>query len=45
MKACSAVSEYGFADGRIRLTLVSDDNGSFFQRNLLLEFLLADKGQ
>ena len=33
------------ADGRIRLTLVSDDNGSFFQRNLLLEFLLADKGQ
>ena len=25
--------------GRTRLTLVSDDNGSFFQRNLLLEFV------
>nr|WP_255699913.1 esterase-like activity of phytase family protein [Jiella avicenniae] len=25
--------------GRTRLTLVSDDNGSFFQRNILLEFV------
>lgn len=33
------------ADDRIRLTLVSDDNGSLFQRNLLLEFLLADDGE
>ena len=32
-------------DGRVRLTLVSDDNGSLFQRNLLLEFLLADDGE
>ena len=27
------------AAGRTRLTLVSDDNGSIFQRNLLLEFI------
>ncbi|TFF19927.1 hypothetical protein E3C22_19925 [Jiella endophytica] len=29
-------------EGRTRLTLVSDDNGSIFQRNLLLEFVLED---
>jgi hypothetical protein len=29
-------------DGRTHLSLVSDDNGSFFQRNLYLEFRLAD---
>ncbi|MEF2552899.1 esterase-like activity of phytase family protein [Aurantimonas sp. A2-1-M11] len=28
--------------GATRLTLVSDDNGSFFQRNMLLEFRLAE---
>ncbi len=31
------------AEGGTRLTLVSDDNGSIFQRNLLLEFRLADR--
>ncbi|MEN3793701.1 esterase-like activity of phytase family protein [Fulvimarina sp. MAC3] len=31
------------AQGVTRLTLNSDDNGSFFQRNLLLEFILTDK--
>lgn len=30
------------ADGRIHLSLVSDNNGSFFQRNLYLEFRLTD---
>ncbi|MCP3056880.1 esterase-like activity of phytase family protein [Aurantimonas marianensis] len=30
-------------DGDTRLTLVSDDNGSIFQRNLLLEFRLVDR--
>jgi hypothetical protein len=29
-------------DGRTHLSLVSDDNGSFFQRNLYLEFRLVD---
>lgn len=31
------------AAGDTRLTLVSDDNGSIFQRNLLLEFRLSDR--
>ncbi|MBP0614025.1 esterase-like activity of phytase family protein [Jiella mangrovi] len=30
--------------GRTRLTLVSDDNASFFQRNLLLEFVWSEDG-
>ncbi|MBO0905326.1 esterase-like activity of phytase family protein [Jiella sonneratiae] len=29
-------------EGRTRLTLVSDDNGSLFQRNILLEFVWTD---
>ncbi|MEF2071402.1 esterase-like activity of phytase family protein [Consotaella aegiceratis] len=29
-------------DGKTYLTLISDDNGNFFQRTLLLEFRLAD---
>ena len=33
---------YRAADGSTRLVIVSDDNGSFFQRNLLLEFKLAE---
>ncbi|KQT53988.1 MULTISPECIES: esterase-like activity of phytase family protein [unclassified Aureimonas] len=31
------------ADGSTYLTLVSDNNGSFFQRNLFLEFRLTDQ--
>jgi hypothetical protein len=31
------------ADGATYLTLVSDDNGSYFQRNLFLEFRLNDR--
>ena len=31
------------AAGATRLTLVSDDNGSFFQRSLMLEFKLSDE--
>lgn len=33
------------ADGATYLALVSDDNGSFFQRNLYLEFRLIDASQ
>ncbi|WP_279479007.1 esterase-like activity of phytase family protein [Aureimonas sp. SK2] len=33
------------ADGHTYLSLVSDDNGSFFQRNLYLEFRLAEDRQ
>jgi hypothetical protein len=29
-------------DGRPHLILVSDDNGNFLQRNLMLEFRLAE---
>ncbi|MCB8837362.1 esterase-like activity of phytase family protein [Aurantimonas sp. VKM B-3413] len=32
------------AAGETRLTLVSDDNGSIFQRNLILEFRLVEDG-
>ncbi|MEO9786602.1 MAG: hypothetical protein ABJF67_03210, partial [Aurantimonas coralicida] len=28
--------------GATRLTLMSDDNGSYFQRNMVLEFRLAE---
>ncbi|KQT86355.1 hypothetical protein ASG48_04405 [Aurantimonas sp. Leaf443] len=31
--------------GATRLTLVSDDNGSFLQRNIVLEFRLVDDGK
>ncbi len=33
------------ADGRTYLSLVSDDNGAFYQRNLYLEFRLAEDRQ
>jgi hypothetical protein len=33
---------YRASDGSTRIVLVSDDNGSFFQRNLFLEFRLAE---
>ena len=33
------------ADGRTRLTLISDDNGSMFQRNILLEFVWSGEGE
>ena len=32
------------ADGKPHLILVSDDNGNFFQRNMMLEFSLNDAG-
>ncbi|WP_182085153.1 esterase-like activity of phytase family protein [Aureimonas sp. ME7] len=36
---------WGGADGHTYLSLISDDNGSFFQRNLYLEFRLAEDRQ
>ncbi|GGE13424.1 hypothetical protein GCM10011390_35640 [Aureimonas endophytica] len=38
------IDAYRAADGSTRLVLVSDDNGSFLQRNLLLEFKLIEPG-